>query len=605
MAIQQINVSQLRNACIDAEWRKKWINGENPPTMLFSSNFSNPVHGSIFHKIAEEYVNWLISPKNKKIALKLNNQDELWHEMYERFAEKKFNQLLRNRHIESSYHLAKCLRVFCLRILELKKRTKNFQSWEDIYLTKEFLIQDVRFNIGSSNIFISGQIDAVRTHPEYGLEIVDYKLSHGTNMKHDMAQLAIYAKLISIVKPGLKFYAILEYYEPELNEVAFTRKELESIFKEIVEPVLYEIAGESKGNIEILDTHEFKGEDLSANIEECYKSFKLSVEIIDKIEAPQLIRYMVKPLSGVKFVSLANRAEDLQVALSLTQIPLIAPGQGFVTIDIPKEKPDIVFLRNIVNKSAYLEHKGYVSFPVGVSVDNQIIMADLADPNMCHALVAGASGSGKSEFLKSLVASLIYKNTPQTLKISLIDPKILTFGSFSNCPHLASPIITDIFSAIPFFQTLIEEMDDRYRQLAKEGFENLSERFNAGKIDIPFYIIIFDEFADLILAGKEEKKEFETMIVRLAAKGRASGIHLVLTTQRPDSKIVTGLIKANLPLKICFRVISATNSQIVLDQSGGETLLGRGDMLCDRGKGIERAQSPYISHDDLFKMATS
>jgi S-DNA-T family DNA segregation ATPase FtsK/SpoIIIE len=144
-------------------------------------------------------------------------------------------------------------------------------------------------------------------------------------------------------------------------------------------------------------------------------------------------------------------------------------------------------------------------------------------------------------------------------------------------------------------------MDMRYRRLNREGFENLSARFLAGKTDIPFYVIVFDEFADLILAGNEEKKEFEKLVARLASKGRAAGIHLVLTTQRPDSKIVTGLIKANLPLKICLRVTSATNSQIISDQNGGESLLGRGDLLCNRGKGIERAQSPYISQEELLQ----
>ncbi|MCP4106534.1 MAG: hypothetical protein GY749_13535 [Desulfobacteraceae bacterium] len=229
-------------------------------------------------------------------------------------------------------------------------------------------------------------------------------------------------------------------------------------------------------------------------------------------EAPQLVRYRVKPSPGVKVVSLANRAEDLQVALSLPQVPLIKPAQGCVTIDIPKEKPDTILWQDIVRNPVYANSESFISFPAGLGIDNQVVVGDLANPNMCHVLVVGASGSGKSEFLKCLVASLIAKNNPDTLKLSIIDPKILTFGSFSGCAYLTDPVITDVFSAIPCLRAAVEEMDERYKRLGNEGYEDLSKRFRDGKKDIPFYVIVFDEFADLILAGKQEKKEFETIV---------------------------------------------------------------------------------------------
>ncbi len=645
MAIRSINVTQLKCACLDAKWREHWLRGENPKTSFFAPPGSIPVHGTLFHKIAEEYVGWLTSAKE---AAKLADEDALWHEMYEQFAQEKLAKLLESQKIDSAYHLGQCLRAFCGRVSELRARTPGFRSWQDVYLAEEFSVQDIRFDVNKSSIFISGQIDAMRTHPEHGLEIVDYKLSHGTNMKHDLLQIAIYAKLLSMAKPGLGFRGVLEYYEPELHEVSASPEELDAIFQDLVQPVLYELAGEKTSSSTHTDTsdppesdtvagrglqprphllkHSGRGckprpaegpaegpaseqtesdaENLSQEIEKCYAAFKLKVEIIDKHEAPQLIRYRVKPASGVKVVSLANRAEDLQVSLSLKKPPLIEPAQGCVTIDIPKEHPDTVFWRDIARNNADVQDKRLVSFPVGIGVDRQTLFADFADPNMCHALVAGAAGSGKSEFLKCVVASLIAKNEPGTLKLSIIDPKILTFGFFSHCAYLTEPIITDVASAIPCLQDAVEEMDERYRQLGQEGFENLGRRFQAGKRDIPFYVIVFDEFADLILAGKQEKKEFETLVARLASKGRAAGIHLVLTTQRPDSKIVTGVIKANLPLKICLRVTTSRNSQIILDQTGGESLMGRGDLLCDRGKGIERAQSPYISQEELLRLTS-
>jgi S-DNA-T family DNA segregation ATPase FtsK/SpoIIIE len=238
-----------------------------------------------------------------------------------------------------------------------------------------------------------------------------------------------------------------------------------------------------------------------------------------------------------------------------------------------------------------------LAFPVGVGIDGEVVTADFADPNMCHLLVAGTSGSGKSEFLKSVVASLMVKHPPGGLRLSIIDPKILTFGALKEARHLDGPVLTQIDEAIGCLETAVKEMDARYVRLAGEGFENLGQR--GAKKDMPFRIIVFDEFADLVLAGKQQREQFESLVARLAQKGRAAGIHLVLATQRPDSKIVTGLIKSNLPLKVCLRVVNSTNSQIVLDEPGAEALLGHGDLLCQRGRGLERAQAPFISQEEL------
>jgi S-DNA-T family DNA segregation ATPase FtsK/SpoIIIE len=205
--------------------------------------------------------------------------------------------------------------------------------------------------------------------------------------------------------------------------------------------------------------------------------------------------------------------------------------------------------------------------------------------------------------LKSLAAAVIRRNTPEQLTLSIIDPKVLTFGNLPELPHLSEPVITELSAAIPCLARAVDEMERRYRLMAAEGVEHLGARIAAGRSDLPYRLILFDEFGDLILAGREEKKEFERLVVRIAQKGRAAGMHLVLATQRPDRNVVTGLIKANLPLKICLRVVNAANSLIVLDQTGGEKLLGRGDLLCDRGRGVERAQSPYVTQEELRALA--
>jgi S-DNA-T family DNA segregation ATPase FtsK/SpoIIIE len=511
--------------------------------------------------------------------------------------------------------LSRALKEFCRRVAELRLRTPNFQSWQDVYLANEFSVKDIRFDLEDETLFVSGQLDAVRSHPDTALEIVDYKLSRGSNLKHDLLQICIYARILSLARPGLHFHGTLEYYEPQLHEVNISVQELNSLFDEQVMPVLHEIAGGNKGlgsgsnksagNRAATAKKPSKSGpavDFSEAIRQCFAAFKLDVKVVGQHEAPQLIRYQVKPAPGVKVVSLANRADDLRVALALPQPPMIEPSQGSVVIDIPKETADVVRWQDITKDPAYAEQAGPVSFPIGIGVDNRIITADFADSNMCHALVAGASGSGKSEFLKCLVASLIAKNRPDTLRLSLIDPKILTFGGLTDIGHLEEPVITDVKKAVPCLRRAVKEMDRRYRILAGDGHENLTERYQSGKRDLHFYVIIFDEYADLILAGKDEKKEFENLVAKLTAKGRAAGIHLVLATQRPDRTVLTGLIKSNLPLKICMKVISAVNSTIVLDQTGAEKLLGRGDLLCDRGKGVERAQSPYITQEELKKL---
>jgi S-DNA-T family DNA segregation ATPase FtsK/SpoIIIE len=322
------------------------------------------------------------------------------------------------------------------------------------------------------------------------------------------------------------------------------------------------------------------------------------VEAIGTIEGPQVTRVRLRPASGVKVASLANRAADLQVALALDQPPLISPGRGFVAVDVPRADRQTMLLLSYL-KGAGANEKSPTAFPVGVGIDGQTISSDFFDSNACHVLVAGTSGSGKSEWLKSLVATLAFRNAPERVRLALVDPKILTFSSGESSPYLWRPLATDIDTALAVLESAVSEMGDRYRTLAKEGFVSISDRIRAGRIDLPFIVLVFDEFADLILTGRDQRKSFEDMVSRLAGKGRAAGVHLVLATQRPDRTVVTGLIKSNLPMKVCLRVANATNSQIVLGEAGAESLLGKGDLLFDLGRGVARAQSYYIPQSDF------
>lgn len=607
--VRSITVTELTCACLDDEWRRRFLKGEKPSTRSFSPPGELPVYGSVFHRLVDDFVSWLTGSKRK--AASLEDASDLWQELYERFAAGNLERISKKGSLDSAYHLSEALKSFCERIAALRARIPSFNTWQDLYLANEFPLKDVEFRLGDSSLFVSGKLDAVRFHPEHVVEVVDYKLTHGRRMKHDLVQLAIYTRLLELARPGLDFLGTLEYYEPKLHEVAVSRRDLEALYADKILPILFEIVGAGPPQRAAsgdpaepppqpvvkpgADRH-----DLSAAIKRCFADFKLDVEVVARREAPQLIRYQVKPAPGVKVVSLANRADDLKVALALSATPVIEPSKGSVVIDIPKEAPDTVYWREIIQRDEFASNKSPVAFPVGVGVDNNLLVADFADPNMCHSLVAGVAGSGKSEFLKSVVASLISRNAPSALELTIIDPKVLTFGSLpAGLRHLSEPVITDVSAAIPCLEKAVADMERRYKTMAKEGLENLSLRFSAGKTDIPYRVIVFDEFGDLILAGSEEKKEFERLVARISQMGRAAGIHLILTTQRPDRSVVTGLIKANLPLKICMRVVNSTNSNIVLDQTGGEKLLGRGDLLCDRGRGVERAQSPYVTQEEL------
>jgi S-DNA-T family DNA segregation ATPase FtsK/SpoIIIE len=597
---KRLSATQLKCAVLDPDYRRRLALGERP-------NLGRPVppgggpavKGALFHKLAEDFTHWLCHGQAQGPA-ELSTPDALWQALYEHFAEKELTKLTGARQVESAYHLSRCLRAFCARLNDLRQTIAGFTDWQDLFLDMELPIDGVE--IDGTGLTVCGRVDAVRADTAHGVVVVDYKLSQGGQAKHDLLQLAIYAYLLEASRPGLRFTGLLEYYDPELTCIDVSPAELRDLFDDMVRPVVDELAAGTRPSAATARPTSTEEPDLSAQLVETFGDFRLNVEVVSRVAAPQIVRYKIRPAPGVKVVSLANRAEDVQVRLALPSPPRIEPGRGYVSVDIPKAKPATVYWRDVQADGALTHHDSRVVFPIGVGVEGNVLLADFADPNTCHALIAGTSGSGKSEFLRSMCASLLKRNQPATLRLTLIDPKILTFGGLRDFPHVTGPVISDLDGAIACLEQAVEDMDDRYQQLADEGFNNLAQRIRTGRGDLPFHLIVFDEFADLVLAGKKEKATFENLVARLAAKGRAAGLHLVLATQRPDRNIVTGPIKANLPLKVCLKVTNAINSQIILDEPGAEALVGRGDLLCDRGSGIERAQAPFVEAGDLQEL---
>jgi DNA segregation ATPase FtsK/SpoIIIE, S-DNA-T family len=325
------------------------------------------------------------------------------------------------------------------------------------------------------------------------------------------------------------------------------------------------------------------------------KAFGVEVSYQGCVIAPAFIRVKLKPSLGVKVGSILRLSDDLRVQLGLTAPPLIAPQAGYVSIDLPRpDRQDALFDHYLQPQTS--PTMAPVQIALGVDLDGQLIEADLSDPNTCHFLVGGTTGSGKSEFLRSLLLSLLVRHSPSQVQIALVDPKRVTFPEFETMPWLYAPIAKDSDRAIELVEQLVQEMESRYQQFEAQRCNDLT-RYNQMQPPnktLPRIVCIFDEYADF-MAEKEIAKALELSIKRLGAMARAAGIHLIIATQRPEAKIVTPVIRSNLPGRVALRTASEADSMIVLGgkQSEAAYLLGKGDLLYQSGSTLNRLQSLF------------
>jgi len=433
MAQPSITVSQLKCAVIDSDWRAAYLRGENPPTMVFSRPRQKQVFATHFHSEADHIVTCLVTQPKRVWEPVSQNADSLWQLVHDQFVADFLGSAASEGKAEEAMAFAERMRTFCNRLVQLRQRVKSFNSWQDVFLGNEFSVKEAAVQTDKFLIQLTGRIDAVRLDAKQQLEIVDYKLSQGANQKQDMVQLAIYSRMLELARPGCEFGGVLEYYLPGFQEVNISKADLYGLFQDLVMPVLEELFGKRPSSASVPPPStklpvkpSSKGDDVANRIVAAYADFKLPVEVVSVTEAPQIFRFTIKPAPGVKVASLANRVEDLQVALSLTEPPLVKPGKGFVLLDIPKSEPDTALLEEYLKQSGPASSESKVSFPIGLGVDGKPVIADLSDPNTCHGLIAGTSGSGKSELLKSVVARLIAKNKISSLRLAIVDPKPLT-----------------------------------------------------------------------------------------------------------------------------------------------------------------------------------
>ena len=310
-----------------------------------------------------------------------------------------------------------------------------------------------------------------------------------------------------------------------------------------------------------------------------------------------------RPAVNVKVSRIQNLQDDLSMALKATSIRIQAPipGKDVVGIEIPNNKIQTIYLREIFDSSEFRDSKAALAIALGKDVVGKPVVEDLS--LLPHLLIAGTTGSGKSVGLNAMILSLLYKNTPSNLRLIMIDPKFLEFGLYEDIPHLLTPIITDPKKAIIALSKAVEEMNRRYEMMNKVrvktigGYNELAQ--NEGLEKLPYIVIIIDEFADLMIMGGREAEQY---LISLAGKARASGIHLIIATQRPTVNVVTGLIKGNLPSKISYRVGSKIDSKVILDEIGAESLLGKGDMLFSKTNSILRMHAPFSDEREIEKV---
>lgn len=316
---------------------------------------------------------------------------------------------------------------------------------------------------------------------------------------------------------------------------------------------------------------------------------------------PTITRYEVQPNPGVKVSRIVNLSDDIALSLAAKSIRIEAPipGKSAIGIEVPNDEPQVVGLRDVLASKEFKENESSLSVGLGKDISGNPVIADIG--KMPHLLVAGATGSGKSVCINTIINSVLYKATPDEVKLLLIDPKVVELAHYNGIPHLLSPVVTDPKKAANALNWAVVEMNKRYKLFAELGVKDITSYNEKSETKLPKIIIIIDELADLMMACANEVEDY---ICRLAQMARAAGMHLIIATQRPSVDVITGVIKANVPSRIAFAVSSQTDSRTILDMGGAEKLLGKGDMLfypLGAAKPV-RLQGAYISEDDSDKV---
>ncbi|GMR19212.1 MAG: hypothetical protein BMS9Abin34_343 [Patescibacteria group bacterium] len=338
-------------------------------------------------------------------------------------------------------------------------------------------------------------------------------------------------------------------------------------------------------------------------IEQTLESFGVKARVADVNLGPTVTQYALEAERGTKLSAITNLSSDLALALAsrtgTVRIEAPIPGKSQVGVEVPNPKPQLVTLKEILNSEYMQKHDSKLAVALGRDVSGTPVVDDL--DRMPHVLIAGATGSGKSIMLRSMLATILFRASPEEVRLILVDPKRVEFSGYNGIPHLLMPAIVEPEKTLPAFNWALAEMNKRYRILQEAGARDIASYNAKADEKLPYILIVVDELADIMVISPGE---VEKAITRLAQMARATGLHLVLATQRPSTDVLTGLIKANIPCRIAFNVTSQVDSRVIIDMPGAEKLLGKGDMLYlppDRSKPI-RIQSPFVSNEEISRL---
>ncbi|MFO0100142.1 MAG: DNA translocase FtsK [Aphanizomenon sp.] len=590
--------------------------------------------GNVFHKLADDFINLLlIEPRFKSLfnpsATQLN-VDQITSEIQQLFYQIKFFPYLQNTIVQDGSKAPVLLQVW-QGLQGLIKKFTELLVINRRYCSAETLISNT-FISGERNLehyfdlpngtkqLIRGEFDCLVFNFELKrLCMVEFKTYQPVDLAAQLAQVSLYSYMLSKQKKtpiDSAVYCVL----PEFKEYKYSWEQLENTVHQLIphkllqmqnwlswespnpnpppmttEPYLCEICPQQQKcqtffGVEKEETS-INADKIGEDLVNTLQSFGIGVEYHGAAVSPAFIRVKLKPNSGVKVNSILKLSADLQVQLGLNYPPLIAPQAGYVSVDLPRQDRQIAKFEDFIQKQ-FLAPTAPVKIAIGVGIDGKLLEADLSDPNTCHFLVGGTTGSGKSEFLRSLLLSLIYRHSSQHLKIALVDPKRVTFPEFEQMSSLYAPVVKDSDRAVELMQELVAEMESRYQKFEKAKCADLTVYNQRSSPMLPRIVCIFDEYADF-MAEKEVRNILEQSIKRLGAMARAAGIHLIISTQRPEASIVTPIIRTNLPGRVALSTKSEADSKIIL---GGTStvaayLIGKGDLVYQVGPHLQRLQS--------------
>ena len=333
------------------------------------------------------------------------------------------------------------------------------------------------------------------------------------------------------------------------------------------------------------------------------QDFDIQGRITQVYPGPVVTMFEFEPAPGVKVSKIVNLADDLALAMKAGSVRIVAPlpGKAAVGIEVPNNTRETVYFRQILETPEYAANKSKLKVPLGKDIFGASVITSI--DKMPHLLVAGATGSGKSVAINSIILAILYNARPSEVKLAMVDPKMLELSVYADIPHLLSPVVTQPKKASETLKAIVAEMERRYRMLAEKGNKNI-DSYNKAAPEaerLPYIVVIIDELADLMMTVA---REVEDSIMRLAQMARAAGIHLIVATQRPSVDVITGLIKANLPSRISFQVSSKTDSRTILDANGAENLLGMGDMLFQPpgSSHLIRAHGCFVSEAEIKRV---